>query len=457
MPYLILWAAMILMFERAMYCGYVVDDDGMFKSVNHLKKKFTFEYMWTAMYGCGFFRNAKQEHLFTIILHGINCSLIYKITGSLLAALLYLFNPINNQTTLWLNGRRYAFSVLAVLLAWAFWPIAPFMAVFCGWLHVTGIMFPLLFLWTPFWWAVPFAGTVAWFFGFKKIRDHIKYRASAFNHGSEYQKITWKKLIIYVKTIGFQFLNCVFPNKPAMYHNFMYYYSQTEEGNKEAYSFNFDFWKGVAVLGFLAYDHSFWSFWFVLFISQWCGIFTVTMLASDRYCSLPNVGAMMLLATYIGKIPAPYNTAVAAGFLVFYAVKYQPLFFAYRNVLNFHQYHLNIYPDGVNSRFFLSKIHIAMKDPYQAFGVIRQGMRYRPYDFKLLLGFIECLFILGKVKSALKAMDFTEKHVPYGEAEDTKNLFDGLRKQFRAEYNDLHGPEKKYREFVKARMNGVKA
>jgi hypothetical protein len=382
------------------------------------------------LYGCGIFRNAKQEHLFTIVLHGINCSLIYRMTGSLLAALLYLFNPINNQTVLWLNGRRYAISILAVLLAWNFWALAPFMAAFCAWLHVTGIALPLLFLWTPFWLVVPFAGAGVGIVGLKRIRSEIKARASAFNAGSEYQKLSWKKLIIYVKTIGFQFFNCLIPNKPAMYNNFLYYYSQTEEGNRDAYSFNFDFWKGIAVLLFLIFDHSFWAFWFVLFISQWCGIFTVTMLASDRYCSLPNVGVMVLLATYIGKLPAPYDTAVAVGFLVFYAVKYQPLFIAYRNAENFHQYHINIFPDGVHARYFLSKFFLAKKDPFQAFGVIRQGMRYRPYDFKLLLGFIECLFVLGKPQSALNAMEIAEKHVPYCEVEDTKNLFDGIRKQY---------------------------
>lgn len=446
MSYLIIWIAMVLMFERAMYCGYVVDDDSRFVRMRDLKSRNYFKpiqwkmipfFIWESMYGAGLFRNAKQDHLANLIIHGINCSLIYRMTNSLPIALLYMINPINNQTVLWLNGRRYSISIMAVLLAWNFWPVAPLMIAFCAWLHVSGIMLPFLFLCTPFWWTVPIGAGIAALVGHKKLKDRFNARKSDFTKDNPSQKLIWKKSILYVKTIGYQFFNCLLPNKPAMYHDFLMYYGATEAGNKDAYAFNFDFWKGAAVLVFLAFDHSFYALWFILFISQWCNILQVTMPASDRYCSLPNIGVMALLVKY--AMLTPYGYHILIGFGVFYFVKYQPLFLAYRNVENFHLYHIAINPATVNSRFFLSKIYIAKKDPYQAFGIIRQGMRYRPYDFKLMLGFIECLFALGKKKAALQAMDLCEKHIPFGEEEETAELFKSIRDQFKETYNELRG------------------
>ena len=97
-PYLTIWVSLILMFERAMYCGYVVDDQDTTKVMKVKKERFKDKKNWNihffldffhhCYYSCGIFRNEKQEHLFTIILHGVNCSLIYRMTGSLLATLL---------------------------------------------------------------------------------------------------------------------------------------------------------------------------------------------------------------------------------------------------------------------------------------------------------------------------------------------------------------------------------
>lgn len=435
MQYLIILTALILVFYRALRLGYVVDDDSRVDRMKTIRKNKKFplsKLLWESMYGAGFFKDVKVDHLFSVFVHGVNCLLIYRMTGHIWIALLYLLNPINNQTTLWLNGRRYALSLLAVLIAWNFWLVAPLMFAFIAWLHVSAIMIPFLFLFTPFGIFLPFALGLVYSIGNKKIIGKIKARKKAYASKESF-KFNPKKIILYVKTVGYHFINCLFPDKPAMYHDFLMYYGATEKGNKDAYAFNLDFWKGAAVLLFLAFDHSFFAFWFLLFISQWCNVYQVTMTASDRYCSLPNVGVMALLYKY--AMMTPYGSYILIGFAVFYFVKYQPLFMAYRNVELFHIYHIAINPYTVNSRFHLSKIYLAKKDPFQAFGVIRQGLTYKPNDFKLLLGFIECLFALGKKQSALKAMEYTEKHIPFCEEEDCKNLFDGIREQYPIEVN----------------------
>ena len=420
------------MFWRAAYLGLVVDDDVWHKKSQEYKKLFyekkitLLQLLKNFSYGAGMFYQPRWDHIIQVILHGINCSLIVRSFG-LPIAILYLINPINNQTVLWLNGRRYALNVLCVLIAWNFWWTAPFMALIGIQIHVAGMMMPLLFLWTPYWIVIPPLALVKGIIGRRWIFGRIKFRKDDFKAGNENQVIRPKKIIIFVKTIGYQFWNCIWPNNPAMYHDFLFYFSATEEGTEEGYRLNWDFWKGCAVLLFLAYDHSFASFWFVIFIAQWCNVYQVTMNASDRYTCLAGIGVMALIVKYTN----PYVWLVLA---VFYIVKYQPLFMAYKHVENFHLYHISQRPDIINPRFFLSKIYIARKDPYSAFALIKQGMRYRPHDFKLMLGFIECMFALGKPMAALKAMEICEKYIPLHEEEDTTNLFTGIRKQFHKEY-----------------------
>lgn len=450
-PYLTISVITFLFFERAMYCGYVVDDDSMVQRLKAIKeKKKTTINHWLyfirlSFYGAGFFRNAKQEHLFTIIIHWLNCMLIYKATGSLVAALLYCINPINNQTVLWLNGRRYAVTVLMVLLAWNFWPLAIPCLMFAAFIHASGYPAPLLWMWTPIWPVSFVVSGLMMVAGINKQREILLARKMEFKENNENQNLNPKKIILYVKSVGYHFFNCIFPIKPAMYHDFLFYFSATNQGTSDGYKINFDFFKGIAALSLIGYliivHQSFWAFWFILFISMWCNIYQVTMNASDRYCSLANVGVMALVAEWSMKLPSPYSWSVVSGLAVLYALKYFPLFRAYRGVELFHKYHLNLDPFLVNPRFFLSKIYIAKKDPFSAFAVIKDGLRYRPYDFKLLLSFIEVLFALGRRKDALNVMEFVEKNncIQIGEEKDTADLFSGIRKEYKKEYELIHG------------------
>lgn len=454
MNYLILLGAMIVYFYKTFYCGYVIDDVTM---VNRFKgwskelkegKMTAWEYTKLCTYGAGAFKDPKQEYAFTLGIHYINCCLIYHMSGSLIGSLLYLSNPINNQTAIWLNGRRYALSILAVLLFWN-WKILGIIAFpFCSWVSITGIAAPLLLSWTPYWYVIPIAGIIAFFVFKTRLIDVFKGRKSEFKEGNENQNLNWRKSILYVKSVGYNFVNCIFPSKPAMYHNFLFYFSNNEQDNEKGYALDVDFYKGVAVLAFLGYmmiaQHSFWAFWFLLFISPWCNIYQITMNASDRYCSLANVGAMLMMAGMINQIPSPYNTAIFVGFMVYYFCKYQPLFRAYMSVEKFYLYHLYIQPDLVNPRFYLARYYLENHDLYSAFSTIKTGLKYRPHDFRFLLCMMECLFQLGKIEPALKVMEVAQKNCPTLEIEDCKDFFDSLKERFKKEI-DLINTQNKLR------------
>lgn len=281
---------------------------------------------------------------------------------------------------------------------------------------------------------VPVAGAMAFLFGRNKIASNIRGRRAEYANGNEILKIRPKKIILYIKTIGYNFFNCLIPHSLGMYNDFLFYFGVTEEGTKEGYSLNFQFWIGlatVATLGYLIiFQHSFWAFWFVLFISSWCNVLQVTMNSANRYCSLSGIGVMCLVADYGMKIPHPYNIITLSFLASYYIVKYQPLFRMHMNIYDFFLSHIYANPALVYPRIFLAKIFLTQKepDPWQAFGIVRQGLRYRPKDFKLLICFIDCLINLRRPRSALQAIDYAEKYVPLGEEEDARNLFSGIRK-----------------------------
>lgn len=460
----ILLFTLVVVFEKIIYCGYVVDDVVRQPHVYNLRTKEQYHqyrtkyfpsYLKQLLYGAGMFNNAKQEYIFNMCLHFINCCLIYKMTQNLIAPFLYLINPINNQTAIWMNGRRYAVALFCVLMAWNFKILAILFYPFGAWIHVSAVAMPLLFLWTKYWWTVPLIALLS-IPGWAHYHSVFTSRKSEFKAGNENQVLTWKKGILYVKSIGYYFHISLLPNKPAMYHNFLYYFSSTEEGTKQGYSFNLDFLKGIAVIAFLSYmiifQHSFGAFWFVLFVSQWCNVLQVTMNSADRYCSLANVGLMIMLAELLLKLPQPFGLMIFTALSVFYIVKYQPLFRAYTSVENFHLYHLHIQPDLVNPRFFLAKMYLTGRDPMSAFALIKKGLKYRPYDFKFLLTMMECMLAMDNIPQAFKVMDLAEKHIPFGEHEDVKNFFTGLRAQYQDRCDMMEAQRRKQADAIAAKM-----
>lgn len=437
MNYLTIVIISVLVFWRSYRLKYVVDDDvwhgiATRKRSANVKLKHLPRHWREILYGAGLFKEPSADHVFSVLIHTINACLIYRASGSMLAACLWLINPINHQTSLWLNGRRYALSLLAVLIGWNFIWTAPLVAIFCAWFHISGAVFPFLFLFTPMWWLSAMS-IVAALFGWNDIVARMMRRADDFRPGNENQKISPKKIILYVKSVGWYFQKIIAPEFPSMYTNFLNDFGHTHEANKKAYSLNWEFWRGAAVLVLLLYliliRDSFWAFWFLLFISPWCNIYQVTMNATDRYQTIAGVGIMVLVAEWIGNMPYELQIITTTMLSAYYLMKYEPLFKAYLSVEKFHRYHIEGDPTLINPRVFLSKIWIARKDPMSSFANIKDGMRVCPNDFKLLLGLWEAFWTMRNIPKALQCLDEAEKRIPIGEEEDAKTFFGEIRKE----------------------------
>ena len=427
--YAIIAIMSIIFFWRAKDCGLVVDDHRMGSWAQEYKellsdKKIGFsKAAWNILQGAGLFKNVGIDHVFSVFLHTINSCLVFKISGLLPAALLYLCNPINNQVTLWLNCRRYSIVIFCVLASWAFWPLSAVLYPLSAWLHVSGIMFPALFLATPFWYNTPIGALIFFLIGFKRIRQITLSRMEQYPKDSELFKITWRKAIFYVKHVGYYCQIILFPIKPRMYHEFHFNFPRYKESIEKAYRIDLDFARGAAALSFLLYEiavnHNFWAFWFLLFISQYSGIFTATMNVADRYCSLAGIGLMVLLSQKLALLPEPYATASVWAILAFYAAIYNPLFYAYKNFETFMIYHTFIEPSGSRQRFHLAELYLKGKDQFSAFYQLKQGLKLNPRDFDMLYVMANVALLMQSPQNALIMIKRARERMPENE-EDRK-------------------------------------
>src|SRR6185436_15795163 len=236
MAALIIIALVFVVYYRTFFFGLIVDDirhnqhikDGFFKVsfVKNLQRRF---------YGIGTLaRNGKtnliHEHIFSTIIHAIICLLMYYVFGqnlvSFMAAVLYVVNPVNNQTAIWLNGRRYAMNIVIVLsmLALGKWGIILYPLI--AFLQVSAFFAPILYGWV----GILILPLVLFLAG-REIRDKMNYRFDKVVN-SQHRKFHFKKAIPIIKIYGNSFVKMIFPGRTMMIYPFLFYWGMTEEGNQ---------------------------------------------------------------------------------------------------------------------------------------------------------------------------------------------------------------------------------
>jgi len=148
-----------ILYFKTIFFNIIIDDIRM--RAEHEKKntynKWNFKCIVDRLYGAGTFKDLRVDHGFTIVLHTLAAILIYLSFGSNIvsfyAALLYSVHPVNNQTAIWLNGRRYIVNVILVLLIWMFKPIGIVAYAVTPLFQIGAISAPLLYLFTDYWYV----------------------------------------------------------------------------------------------------------------------------------------------------------------------------------------------------------------------------------------------------------------------------------------------------------------
>lgn len=348
-------------------------------------------------------RSIKLDHAVTVFLHAVICCLIYEALGhndiSFWAAILYAVNPINHQTAIWSNGRRYALNIILVLvmlalpkpwglLAWVCTPI----------LHLTAVFAPVMLGW-KYALIIPLAGIIAWYWQWKDYKMRLATQKT-----QEMLKYSLKRIIPSVKLFGFYFVRSVIPGRVMLVYPHLYFWGLTDEGTKDAHKLNFSFYRGVIALGItligltlLHGQDRLYLLFAVLSILQWSGFLMVCQHSCDRYTATATPFMMFLVSSLAFNHLGVFALPLIALLVGTYISGLNVIMLQYKNMLAFHAYENFFYPDNIISRQSLVHGFMAERRPLEAWYEVQQGLRHHPNDMRMnLLAAEICLCMLDK-------------------------------------------------------------
>jgi hypothetical protein len=347
-------------------------------------------------------KNKYIEHTFNLIIHILNCLLIYFVFGhnniSFFASLFFAINPVNLQGGLWIGGRHYGISTVLVLAG-------------------------VLILGIKFWW-IPFVLLIL-----SKLDGYIKkYKTpNAINAPMKFIQI--RKIIPFIKTYGYYFRLCIFPWRLGFYHTFLFGLNINKEYDKKYYKLNLDFWVGLVLLGSTIYfvQYQFGLLWFFAFIMPWCNFITVTQTITERYVYVANVGMMFFLASVL---PYPINLMLVSG----YAVRnwfIQPM---YSHEYWIKHYNISEMKDNFHLWNNIGYDYAIRGDIGAALDHFFEARKFNPNEYKINLNIANMFIFLKQSDKAEEFIKYAEKGVYEGAQDEqlsyiqkTKNTINMLK------------------------------
>lgn len=412
-PFIIALVVLLSYWKVIVWGGYCIDDEDIAKLTEPVPKN-----RWQRIYfqikGKRYF-NTQEEYLISILIHLINCELVYfafgHSTASFFTALLFAVNPVGTQASTWLSGKGYAISTIFILLAWWLFPplclLSPFFAS-------NGFFSPVLFLRKGWWWVfmVPLLLKIA-----KDERWVMKYRIS---HATGRGKtINWKKGIIAGKCLAYYFSLILFPVRLGIYHTFMYTYSLSEKDNEYWERPDRYFWFGCVLLAVLAYgwcfnysEIVFGLFWFVILIAQWTNVISLNQSVGERYTYAAMIGLMYSVVNCLTLIP---NTAIRyslfTAIFIAYWVRLQftlPAYYSMEHMVDYNRWN---FPDLYVVWTWKGQLEKRRSSFFTALEYWFRGWRMRPIDFRLNNNIAVMLTDLGRLDDAEAFLKNAEKNM----------------------------------------------
>lgn len=282
----------------------VCDDIPIFNSGIPIPKGSWWMYFWYHLHGRKY-TSWKFAHRLTLIVHTINCILIYIAFGmnptSLMASLLFSINPTNNQGSIWLSGKGYSLITMYALLMWIFPLASPLIYLFGTYFCATSLLlFPLIFLFTKYWWLV-FIIPLGFWRESKRVFDKTPGSKYTMESNDELKAVAPRKLIIVFKTLGYYFVNSIFALRLGFYHKYLFLHGVNAETNKLSYKIDKYFFIGIFVVLLTLYTRHIGLLWFCITIGQWLNLISFNQTIANRYAYLPNCGLMYFLADMMIK------------------------------------------------------------------------------------------------------------------------------------------------------------
>lgn len=396
----------------------------------------TFGAYWEKSFGKLKINAIQFDHCFTIFLHSSICVLMYLALGhnqiSFWASILFAVNPINNQTSIWLNGRRYSLNIILVLLMVSYPLLSPIFYATTGPLQVTAIFSPILLSGKSLWYLllIPIALAV----GYRKIMEKIGIRAGAMTHG-DLKTFKPTRLIVIVKTFGFLFFKMLIPQVCAMQYLDRIKWGLTEEGSKEAYAFNKDFYLGIiALLGwfglvlFVPVNLRPMAIFMGIAILQWSAVLPITQILSDRYCSLPNV-FVMFFVSYFAHFSGIFYIPIMVLLGAYYYVCLSVVIPMYRNLTDWYAYHFKHFHGLSWYRHNLITDLMNEGKHEMAHNQTLEGLMQDKKDYRLLIWGCTMMMLKGDCKNAETFLQEAEKNFYINKEDDSIKEIAHLREQ----------------------------
>jgi hypothetical protein len=374
------------------------------------------------LYGAGMFKSYKLDHAFTLFLHTLSALCVYLCFGStpasFLAAIIYSVHPINNQTAVWLNGRRYIVNAILVMLIWALRPYSIILYLITPLFQATAFAAPLLYLVTPYWYFA-FLLPCFPFLHNKTIINKIESRTSLSRKQAstmaknESHRFKIQKLVFVVKTFGHYFWHLLIPIEIAFYNTKFQELSITRSGTKKCYRFDKDFLIGlgaiITIITLFAIfpQIRFYLFWYVIFISQWCNFITLTQSLADRYTSVAIIGYVLALSSLL--VSHPFLLALLCGYYIAKNFQIQRM---YKTIDEFYLYHVYHVPQNVLGILFYVKACLSSGLYYHAYVAVRKCLDHNPNDYRVLITMAKVLKAIGHTKEVNKFLDRAKETVP---------------------------------------------
>jgi len=347
-------------------------------------------------YGAKAFPTISADRTFSIVIHTTVSMMIYFVFGhdvvSFLAGLLFALNPVTSSVSTWLNGKRFGVNAILAMLMWHFAPWGALLYVCVPFLQISAVPALLLYLLTPYWWIALIAPVLLLpAKGF--LKKLLKSRESFTPKYSELYIIKPKKIIIVIKTIGFYFWHCLFPRRVVMYYGFLAEFGMTDEGNKNGYALNWDFFKGIVAISLciaamVFYPHtiiSLGAFWFLIFMLPCCNVRIFIQTVADRYAYLSLVGFMLALVGIMAQLDGLGLLGIffMLGVYITQNIIFIPTF--YSDIVSLANHNVFFEKGAVIS--WVIKIAQAVKQKHfaEAFGHAQTAIKLFPRDKRILM------------------------------------------------------------------------
>jgi len=402
--YLIIILVCLFFYRQTVNYGYIIDD---MEVATHKRTGNWLRDLWYQIRGHSYF-NPKTEHTITLLIHTINCCLIYWAFGmnqvSFIAAMLFSVNPVNNQASVWLSGKVYALGAMFMLIGWGVKTIYPITYFLGSYFSLNVVPTPLLFLMArPHWWVL-LIGVMILAYRMRLLFEPSRRFKDSSPEMQEYVfSKSPKRLIVPLKTFGYYLRLCFFPIRLGMCHEYLHVFGLTKKETDMWFKPDKYMFLGLSAISFLILGLvKGWDmlglYWFTLCMLPWSNFVVLNHPICERYAYLANIGLMVFVAKLCSL--TPLGSYLAVGLWVYYATRLFYFLPAYKtnleyfklNVDNFENVAIGYNQEGLE--------RIRFNQAGTAVDIFAQGLFSRPNDFRLNYNLGNLLIGMGRFLEA---------------------------------------------------------